>query len=65
MNKPVYLGLSVLELSKMLLMYEFCYHSAEPKYGEKTKLSYMDTYSFIVYIKADNIYEYISKDLIL
>ena len=49
----------------MLLMYEFCYHSAKPKYGEKTKLSYMDTYSFIAYIKADNIYEYISKDLIL
>ena len=46
-------------------MYEFCYHSAKPKYGEKTKLSYMDTYSFIAYIKADNIYEYISKDLIL
>ena len=50
MNKPVYLGLSVLELSK-ILMYEFWYDYVKPKYDEKTKLCYMDTDSFIVYIK--------------
>ena len=38
MNKPVYLGLSILELSK-ILMYEFL----KTKYGEKAKLSYVDT----------------------
>ena len=53
-NKPVYLGLSILELSK-IFMYEFWYNYARPKYGGKAKLCYMDTGSFIVYITTDNI----------
>ena len=40
MNKPVYLGLSVLGLSKILI-YEFWYNYVKPKYGEKSKLCYM------------------------
>ena len=36
MNKPVYLGLSILELSKML-MYEFWYDYIKPEYGKKNK----------------------------
>ena len=47
LNKPLYLGLSILELSK-ILMYKFSYHQVKPKYGEKAKLCYMDTDSFIV-----------------
>ena len=47
MNKPVYLGLSILELSK-ILMYEFWYDYVKPKYGEKAKLHYMDTDCSIV-----------------
>ena len=39
MNKPVYLGHSVLESSKTL-MYEFWYDYVKPKYGEKIKLLY-------------------------
>ena len=50
MNKPVYLGLSILELS-ITLMYEFWYDCVKPKYGKKAKLCYMDTDSFIGYIK--------------
>ena len=50
MNKSVCLGLSILELSK-ILTYNFWYNYVKPKYGEKEKLCYMDTYSFIVYIK--------------
>ena len=49
-NKPVYLGLSILKLSKTL-MYEFWCDYVKPKYDEKAKLCYMDTGSFIVYIK--------------
>ena len=45
MNKPVYLGLSILELSK-ILMYEFWYDYVKPKYDEKAKLCYMVTVSF-------------------
>ena len=51
MNKPVYLGLSILELSKMI-MYKFWYDYVKPKYSEKAKLCYMETDSFIVYIKT-------------
>ena len=50
MNKAIYLGLSILELSKILI-YEFWHDYVTPKYGEETKLCYMDTESFIVYIK--------------
>ena len=38
MNKAVYLGLSILELSKML-MYEFWYDFVKPKYHEKVKFN--------------------------
>ena len=55
MNKTVYLELSILELSK-ILMYEFWYYYVKPKYGEKSKLSSLDADSFIVYIKADDIF---------
>ena len=51
MNKPVYLILSILELSK-ILMYHFRHDYVKPKYDEKATLSYMDTESFIVYIKT-------------
>ena len=50
MNKPVFLGLSILQLIK-ILMYKFWYNYIKPKYGEKAKFCYMDTGSFIVCIK--------------
>ena len=49
MNEPVCLGLSILELSKVLI-YEFWYDYVKPKYCEKVKLCYPDADSFIVYI---------------
>ena len=51
MNKPIYLGLSILEISK-ILMHEFWYDYMEPKYGYNVKLCYMDTDSFIMNIKT-------------
>ena len=42
MNKPVYVGLSKLELSK-ILMYEFWSDYVKVKYGERAKVCYMDT----------------------
>ena len=56
MNKPVYLGLSILELSNILI-FEFWYDYVKPKYGQKAHLCYIDTDSFIVYIKTDDIYK--------
>ena len=61
-NKLVYLGLSILELSKILI-YEFWYDYVKPKYGKKAQLSSMDTSSFIVYIKTDDIYRIFQKML--
>ena len=46
MNKSIYLGLSILEISKTL-MCEFWFHHMKPKYGDNVKLCYMDTNSFI------------------
>ena len=43
-------------------MYEFWYDFVKPKYGEKSKLRHMDTDSFIVYIKTDDIYKDIAED---
>ena len=62
MSEPVYLGLPILELNKML-MYEFWYDYVKPKYDEKAKLCYMDTDSFIVYIKTNYIYKDIAEDV--
>ena len=62
MNKLVYLGFSILELSK-ILSYQFWYDYVKPRFGKKKKgkLSYIDTDSFIVYIKADYIYKDIAE----
>ena len=62
MNKPIYLGLSILEISK-ILMYEFCYDYMKPKYGNKVKLCYMDTDSFIMNIKTNDFYEDIANNV--
>ena len=48
--------MSIPELSK-IVMYEFWYHYIELKYGEKAKLCYMGTDSFIVCIKTYDIYK--------
>ena len=55
MNKSVHLGLSLLELST-ILVYDFWYNYVKPNYDKRAKLCYMDTDSFIVYIKTDDIY---------
>ena len=62
MNKPIYLGFSILEISK-LLMYEFWYDYMKPKYGENIKLCYMDTNSFIMNIKIEDFYKDIADDV--
>ena len=56
MNKPIYLGLSILEISK-LLMYEFWYDYMKPKYDDNVKFCYMDTDSFTMNIKTEDFYK--------
>ena len=62
MNKPIYLGLSISEISK-ILMYEFWYDYMKLKYGENVKLCYMDTDSFIMNIKTEDFYKDIANDV--
>ena len=59
MNKPIYLGLSILEISKTL-MYQFWYDYMKPEY---VKLNYMDTDSFITHIKTKDFYKDIEDDV--
>ena len=63
MNIPLYLGLSILDLSKTI-MCNFWYDDyVKPKYGKNRKLCYMDTDSFIVHVKTDDIYKDIAEVL--
>ena len=55
-NKPIYLGMSILDISKTL-MYEFWCDSIKRKYQDKSKLCYMDTDSFIIHIKTEDFYK--------
>ena len=54
MNKLIYLGLSILDLSKTI-MYEFWYDYVKPKYGGHAKIFYVDTGNFIANVKAKDI----------
>ena len=63
MNKPMYLELSILEISK-ILMYEFWYDYMKPKYGDNVKLCYIGTDSFIMHIKTEDFYKDIADDAV-
>ena len=62
MNKPKYLGLSILDISKKL-MYEFWYDYMKPQYINDVKLCYMDTDSFVMNIKTEDFYKDIANDV--
>ena len=62
MNKPVYLGMSILDISKTL-MYELWYDYMKPKYGDNVKLCYTDTDGFIIHIKTEDFYEDTANDV--
>ena len=62
MNKPIYLELAILSLSK-IKMYEYWYDEMKVKYDDRVRLCYMDTDSFIVHIKTEDFYEDVAKDV--
>ena len=62
MNKPLNLGMSILDISKTL-MYKFWYDYFKPKYGDKGKLCYTDTDSFIIHIITEDFFEDIYNDV--
>ena len=62
MKKPIYLGLPILDISK-ILMYEFWYDYMKPKYGNRVKLCHMDTDRFVMNIKTNDLYKDIANDV--
>ena len=62
MNKPIYVGLSILDISK-ILMYEYWYDYMKPKYNDNVKLCYMDTDSFVMNMKTKDFYKDIFSDI--
>ena len=62
MNKPVYLGMSILDISKTL-MYKFWYDYIKPKYEDRAKLCYTDTDTFIIYLIAEDFFVDIFDDV--
>ena len=62
MNKPVFLGMSILDISKTL-MYKFWQDFIKPKYEDRAKLCYTDTDSFIIHIKTEDFYRDIADDV--
>ena len=62
MNKPVYLGMCILDLSKTI-MYDFHYNYIKTKYGNKAKLLFTDTDSFMYEIETEDFYKDISEDV--
>ena len=62
MNQPLYLGSLILDLSKTVI-YEFWYDYVKLKYRENAKPWYVDTDSFFVDLKTDDIYKDIAEDI--
>ena len=60
-NKPVYIGMSMLDIGKTL-MYEVQYDYIKPKYQGRAKLCYMGTESFVIHIKTEYFYEDVADD---
>ena len=59
MNKPVYLGMSILDISKT--MYEFWCDYVKPKYKDRAILCYMDTDSFVINVFTEDLFEDINN----
>ena len=62
MNVPIYIGFTILEVSKTV-MWEFFYDYYKTKYEDRVKLCYTDTDSFILHIKTKDFYEDINSDV--
>jgi len=62
LNKPIYVGMSVLDLSKHL-MYDIYYNKLKAQYGEKCNVLYTDTDSLLLHIETDDVYRDMEKHI--
>ena len=56
LNRPVYVGMSILDLSKRL-MYDFYYNEMKAQYGDRCQLLYTDTDSLLLEIQTEDVYK--------
>ncbi|XP_025265606.1 uncharacterized protein LOC112638322 [Camponotus floridanus] len=61
-NKPIYVGMSILDISKIRL-YAFHYEYMSPLYGDKSKILYTDTDSLIYSVECEDAYERMKRDI--
>ena len=62
LNRPIYVGMCVLDLSKNI-MYDFYYNKMKKQYGENADLLYTDTDSLLLEIKTENVYKDMEEDI--
>ena len=62
LNKPIYVGMSILDLSKHL-MYDVYYNQLKKQYGEKCDVLYTDTDSLLLHIETDDVYRDMEKHI--
>ena len=62
MNKPIYLAMSILDISKTLI-YDFWYDYINPTYQGRAKLCYKNTGSFVIHIKIEVTYQSTAGDV--
>ena len=62
LNKPIYLGMSILDISKNL-MYDFHYNYIKPKFSDDSRLLFTDTDSLCYEIRTEDFYEHIANDV--
>ena len=60
LNRPLYLGVTILELSKNI-MYSYFYRVLKPKYGERLRLLYIDTNSYVISLQMENYLEKVKE----
>ena len=64
LNKPIYVGMAILDLSK-LHMYKFYYDVLKTKYNDKIKLAYTDTDSFVIHVETEDLYKDLKKLVVI
>lgn len=62
LNKPIYVGMSILDLSKHL-MYDIYYNQLKEQYGEKCDVLYTDTDSLLLHVETDDVYRDMEKHI--
>ena len=61
LNRPVYVGMNILDLSKHLI-YDFCYNQLKAQYGQSCQLLYTDTDSLLLEIETEDVYKEMAQN---